>query len=185
MDLIRTFGTPTMPAAGGGSVSNPSFYGRQSPAGFSEAVAGWNFVDGNNNPYDSVHYDHGTGEAEDSTGAANNVSKEVGACPNCMILPIRVGDSFVTSANQFAQAVLFATDSGANVIQEALGTCERPRHPGRRERRRRGSRTPQSPFGALEHDRRQLGDAGYLVQPAEQPLPERVHQLRSEHIGVG
>jgi hypothetical protein len=124
MDLIRTFGTPTMPAAGGGSVANPYYYGRQSPAGFSEAIAGWNFVDGNNNPYDSVHYDHGTGEAQDSTGAANTVSDEVGACPNCMILPIRVGDSFVTSANQFAQGVLFATDSGVSVIQEALGTYD-------------------------------------------------------------
>ncbi len=124
MDLIRTFGTPTMPAAGGGSVPNPYYYGRQSPAGFTEAIAGWNFVDGNNNPYDSVHYDHGTGEAQDSTGAANTLSDEVGACPNCMILPIRVGDSFVTSANQFAQGVLFATDSGASVIQEALGTYD-------------------------------------------------------------
>ncbi len=124
MDLIRTFGTPTMPAAGGGSVPNPSYDGRQSPAGFTEAIAGWNFVDGNNNPYDSVHYDHGTGEAQDSTGAANTISDEVGACPNCMILPIRVGDSFVTSANQFAQGVLFATDSGASMIQEALGTYD-------------------------------------------------------------
>jgi hypothetical protein len=124
MDLIRAFGTATMPAAGGATVPNPSFFGRQSPAGFSEAIAGWNFVDGNDNPYDSVHYDHGTGEAEDSTGAADNVAKEVGACPNCLILPIRVGDSFVTSANQFAQAVLFATDSGADVIQEALGTYD-------------------------------------------------------------
>ena len=124
MDLVRTFGTPTMPVAGGGSVANPYYYGRQSPAGFTEAIAGWNFVDGNNNPYDSVHYDHGTGEAQDSTGAANTISDEVGACPNCMILPIRVGDSFVTSANQFAQGVLFATDSGASVIQEALGTYD-------------------------------------------------------------
>jgi hypothetical protein len=124
MDLIRTFGTPTMPAAGGGSVPNPYFYGKQSPAGFSEAIAGWNFVDGDNNPYDSVHYDHGTGEAQDSTGAANTISDEVGGCPNCMILPIKVGDSFVTSANQFAQGVLFATDSGASVIQEALGSYD-------------------------------------------------------------
>ena len=117
MDLIRAFGTPTLPTG----ASNPYYYGKQSPAGYVEAISGWNFVDNDNNAYDAVHYDHGTGEAEDSSGAANTLTKEVGACPNCLILPIRVGDSFVTSGNQFAQAVLFAVDSGATVIQEALG----------------------------------------------------------------
>ncbi len=118
MDLIRAFGTPTLPTG----ADNPYYFAKQSPTGFTEAISGWNFVDNDNNAYDDVHYDHGTGEAEDSSGAANTVTKEVGACPNCLILPIRVGDSFVTSGNQFAQAVLFAVDSGATVIQEALGT---------------------------------------------------------------
>ena len=36
-------------------------------------------------------------------------------------MPIRVGDSFVAEVNNFAQGVLFAVDSGARVIQEALG----------------------------------------------------------------
>lgn len=120
MDLIRAFGTPTLP----GGRANPYYYGRQSPAGFTEAIAGWNFVNNNNNAYDAVHYDHGTGEAEDAAGAANTATKEVGACPNCMILPIRVGDSFIASSNAFAQGVLFAVDSGANVVQEALGTYD-------------------------------------------------------------
>ncbi|MCL4446445.1 MAG: S8 family serine peptidase [Actinobacteria bacterium] len=120
MDLIRAFGTPTLP---NGS-ANPFYYGKQSPAGFTEAIAGWNFVNNNNNPYDSVHFDHGTGEAQDSGGAANNSAAEVGACPNCMILPIRVGDSFITSSNLFAQGVLFAVDSGASIVQEALGTYD-------------------------------------------------------------
>ncbi|MHB8220284.1 MAG: S8/S53 family peptidase, partial [Acidimicrobiales bacterium] len=118
MDLIRTFGTPTLPDG----TPNPYFENRQSPAGFTEAISGWNFVNNNNNPFDDVHYDHGTGEAEDSTGAANTLTKEVGACPSCMVLPVRVGDSFVTSGNMFAQGVLFAVDSGATVVQEALGT---------------------------------------------------------------
>ena len=118
MDLIRAFGTATLPTG----AANPYYEAKQSPAGFTEAISGWNFVDNNNNAYDEVHYDHGTGEAEDSSGAANSLTKEVGACPNCMILPVRVGDSFITSGNEFAQAVLFAVDSGATVIQEALGT---------------------------------------------------------------
>jgi hypothetical protein len=98
--------------------------GRVGPPGFTEAIAGWNFVDDNNDPYDDVHYGHGTGEAEDSTGAANTLAQEVGACPNCMVLPIRVGDSFVTQANAFAEGVDFAVDSGASVVQEALGTYD-------------------------------------------------------------
>ena len=97
--------------------------GRQSPPGFTEAISGWNFLDNSNNPYDDVHYDHGTGEAHDSTGAANSVD-DVGSCPNCMVLPVRVGDSFIAYGNDFAQGVLFAVDSGATLIQEALGTMD-------------------------------------------------------------
>jgi Subtilase family len=114
MDLIRTFGTR----------GSKYFYGRQSPAGFTEAISGWNFLDNDNNPYDDVHYDHGTGEAEDSNGAADTLNQEVGTCPSCMVMPIRVGESFIAQSDAFAQGVMFAVDSGASVIQEALGTID-------------------------------------------------------------
>src|SRR6059036_3531462 len=39
-----------------------------------------------------------------------------------MVMPVRVGDSFVADVNSFAQGVVFSVDSGAAVIQEALGT---------------------------------------------------------------
>jgi hypothetical protein len=113
-DLIATFGTP----------GSPYYRARSGPAGFTDAIAGWNFVDDDNNPYDDVHYDHGTGTAEDATGAASTLAQEVGTCPNCMVLPIRVGDSFITSGNAFAEGAVFAVDSGASVIQEALGTYD-------------------------------------------------------------
>ena len=111
-DLIDVFGTK----------GSPYYIHKNSPTGFDDAIAGWNFVNDTNNPYDTVHYDHGTGEAEDSAGAAGTLTKEVGSCPNCMILPVRVGDSFMTSGNAFGEGVLFAVDSGASMIQEALGT---------------------------------------------------------------
>lgn len=113
-DLIAAFGTP----------GSPSYQARTGPAGFTDAIAGWNFVDDDNDPYDDVHYDHGTGTAEDAVGAASTLSAEVGTCPNCMVLPVRVGDSFITSGNAFAEGALFAVDSGASVIQEALGTYD-------------------------------------------------------------
>ncbi len=89
--------------------------------GYVDDIAGWNFLDDDNDPFDEVQYGHGTGEARDSTAEADN-GGDVGACPNCMVLPIRVGDSFIADSNLFAQAVVFAVDSGAHVVQEALGT---------------------------------------------------------------
>ncbi|MBV8981031.1 MAG: hypothetical protein JO086_09050, partial [Acidimicrobiia bacterium] len=93
--------------------------------GYVNDIAGWNYVDNNNDPFDDVQYGHGTGEARDSTAEANTGST-VGSCPNCMVMPLRVGESFVADANRFAQATLYATDMGADVVQEALGTYNAP-----------------------------------------------------------
>jgi Subtilase family len=89
--------------------------------GFTDDIAGWDFLDDDNDPFDDVQYGHGTGEALDSNAEADN-GGDLGACPNCTVLPLRVGDSFVADVNDFAQAALYAVDSGALVIQEALGT---------------------------------------------------------------
>src|SRR5437763_15143971 len=89
--------------------------------GFSNDIAGWNFVDDNNDPFEDVQYVHGTGEAQDSNGEANT-NQELGTCPDCTVLPLRVGESFIADVNRFAQAARYATDNGAYVIQEALGT---------------------------------------------------------------
>jgi hypothetical protein len=94
--------------------------------GYANDIAGWNFVDDTNDPFDDVQYGHGTGEDEDSTAEANNSAGEVGACPNCTVLPLRVGESFVADANRFAQATIYATDRGVSVVQEALGTYNDP-----------------------------------------------------------
>jgi hypothetical protein len=93
--------------------------------GYRSDIAGWNYVDGDNDPYDDVQYGHGSGEARDSTAEAGT-GGTIGSCPNCMVMPLRVGESFVTDANRFAQAALYATDVGAEVIQEALGTLNAP-----------------------------------------------------------
>ncbi len=94
--------------------------------GYANDIAGWNFVDNTNDAYDEVQYGHGTGEDEDSTAEANNSSGEIGTCPNCEVLPLRVGESFVAEANRFAEATTYATDRGVNVIQEALGSLNDP-----------------------------------------------------------
>src|SRR5438034_1963010 len=90
-------------------------------SGYADDIAGWDFLDNDNDPFDDVQYGHGTGEAHDSSSEADN-GDQAGACPNCMVLPLRVGDSFIADVNNFAQATLYATDNGIDVVQEALGT---------------------------------------------------------------
>ena len=89
--------------------------------GFTDDIAGWDFLDNDNDPLDDVHYNHGTGEAKDSSAEANN-GGQTGSCPNCMVVPLRVGDSFVADVNNFAQATVYAVDNDVLVVQEALGT---------------------------------------------------------------
>jgi hypothetical protein len=90
--------------------------------GYVDDISGWDFFEDDNDPLDEVSYGHGTGASKDSAAEANNGVSGVGTCPNCLLLEVRVGDSFVTEANHFAQGAIFAVDSGARVIQEALGT---------------------------------------------------------------
>jgi hypothetical protein len=49
--------------------------------GYVDDIAGWNFLDDDNDPFDEVSYGHGTGEAEDSTAEADN-GGALGTCPN-------------------------------------------------------------------------------------------------------
>lgn len=90
--------------------------------GYTDDISGWDFFEDDNNALDEVRYGHGTGESTDAAAEANNGISDVGTCPNCLLLEIRVGDSFVTEVSDFAQGVLFAVDSGAEVVLEALGT---------------------------------------------------------------
>ncbi len=90
--------------------------------GYASDIAGWNFVDDNNDPYDEVHYGHGTGELEDSGAEAGSSAGDSGTCPNCRVMELRVGESFVADANRFAEATIYGADRGVDVIQEPLGT---------------------------------------------------------------
>jgi len=92
--------------------------------GYIDDISGWDFFWNDNNPYDEVQndgYSHGTKEARWSTADGAD-GGDIGSCPNCMVLHMRVSDSFVGDVNNFALATLYATDMGALVVQEALGT---------------------------------------------------------------
>ena len=99
--------------------------------GHPDDVVGWDFVDDDNDPYDDVQYGHGTGEARDSTAEADNPAGgergELGSCPNCTVVHLRVGTSFIADVNRFALATLYAVDNDVLVVQEALGTLNKSR----------------------------------------------------------
>ncbi len=112
--LVAAPGAPTSCSNGAQGIDNDG-------NGFPHDIAGWNFMEHTNDPYDEPAYSHGTGEAEDSSGEAN-IGTSAGTCPSCMVVPLKVGDSFIADVNDFAQAVLYATDNQVNIVQEALGT---------------------------------------------------------------
>jgi hypothetical protein len=90
--------------------------------GYTDDISGWDFYKNDNDPYDDTRYGHGTGEAKDSNAEGNNALGSIGGCPRCRFVPMRVGDSFIADANDFGKAVIYATDNGASVVQDALGT---------------------------------------------------------------
>lgn len=93
--------------------------------GYVDDISGWDFLHNDNDPNDDVDYGHGSGQARDAV-AAHNGENSFGMCAECSFLPVRVSDSFMAEGGRFAAGVLFAVDSGAAVIGEALGGITNP-----------------------------------------------------------
>lgn len=91
--------------------------------GYVDDIAGWDFFWNDNDPYDDTRYGHGSFEARVSAGEGGD-GGGIGVCPNCMVMNLRVGDSFVADVQNFALATLYAVDNGAVIVQEALGTVQ-------------------------------------------------------------
>jgi hypothetical protein len=87
--------------------------------GYVDDIAGWDFYENDNDPNDDVDFSHGNGRSRDAVAEAG---VEDGQCPNCMVMPLRVGDSFIADVNHYGQAAAYAADNGAHVIEDALGT---------------------------------------------------------------
>jgi len=95
--------------------------------GYVDDIAGWDFLKDDNNPFDDTRDGHGTREAAIAAATTNNGIAAAGVCPSCRILPLRVGDSVVADAQDFAQAILYAVDNGAQVVQSSLQTVNMTR----------------------------------------------------------
>jgi Subtilase family/RTX calcium-binding nonapeptide repeat (4 copies) len=94
--------------------------------GFVDDIAGWDFFDNDNDPYDASSYfaaqNHGSGRAAEAVERGNDGSGGIGVCPHCQMIPIRVWDTFVSDGNTFGMGMVYATDNGASVIEGADGS---------------------------------------------------------------
>ena len=94
--------------------------------GFVDDIAGWDFFDNDNDPYDASSYfqaaNHGSGRAGEAAERGNDGDGSLGVCPHCQLMPIRVWDTFVTDGNNFGMGILYGTDNGAKVIEGANGS---------------------------------------------------------------
>jgi hypothetical protein len=97
--------------------------------GFVDDIAGWDFFGRDNDPFHE-YYDgfgtHGTGVAEEAAAEGNDSHGDIGVCPNCAILPVRIGDTFVTDGNRSAEGIAYAVDMGAVAVSQAVGALSNP-----------------------------------------------------------
>jgi len=101
--------------------------------GFVDDISGWDFF-GNDkdayNDWDRSHGTHGTGVMREAAAEGKDLGEggggTIGVCPNCSILPVRIGDSFVTDGQRAGEGVVFAVDSGAVVVNLAVGALSNP-----------------------------------------------------------
>lgn len=97
--------------------------------GYPDDIAGWDFFGDDNDPYHS--YDdgfgtHGEGVAREAAAEGDGGGGDIGICPNCAVLPLRVGDTFITDGTRSAEAIVYATDMGAVAISQAIGAMSSP-----------------------------------------------------------
>ncbi len=93
--------------------------------GYIDDIAGWDFFDDDNDPSDTSSYfaarNHGTGRMNEAAERGDDRTGELGVCPKCQVMPVRIWDTFVSDQNSFFMGVVYATDNGAEVIVGADG----------------------------------------------------------------
>lgn len=88
--------------------------------GASKLTAGYNFVSSNNNPDDDNG--HGTHVAGTVGACTNNGTGVAGSAPNVRLMPLKVLNSSGSgSYSSVADAIVYAADNGAKIINLSLG----------------------------------------------------------------
>ncbi len=97
--------------------------------GYVDDICGWDFFNDDNDPYHSYEENYGThgdGVAREAAAEGDGGGGNIGMCPNCAVLPLRVGDTFVTDGTRSAAAIAYAADMGAVAISQAIGAMSSP-----------------------------------------------------------
>jgi hypothetical protein len=93
--------------------------------GYKDDVAGWDYFNDDNDPSDTSSYfqagNHGTGRTKEAVARTNDGEGDLGVCPRCQFVPLRVWDTFVADANNFGMAMAYAADNHIEVIEGADG----------------------------------------------------------------
>lgn len=98
--------------------------------GFVDDIAGWDFFGNDNDAYheyDDGFGTHGAGVIETMAAEGGDEENgEIGTCPNCAVLPVRVGDTFVTDGDRAAMGIAYAVSRGAVGVSMAIGALTNP-----------------------------------------------------------
>jgi hypothetical protein len=98
--------------------------------GFVDDIAGWDFFADDNDPYHEYNDDfgtHGSGVIEDMANEGGDEEDgSIGQCPNCAVLPVRIGDTFVTDGSRVAMGIAYAVDRGAIAVNLSVGALTNP-----------------------------------------------------------
>ena len=93
--------------------------------GFVDDIAGWDFFNNDNDPFDQSSYfaasNHGTGRTGEAVEQGNDGEGAIGVCPKCQFVPVRVWDTFVSDGDTFGLGIFYGTKIGAKVIEGADG----------------------------------------------------------------
>lgn len=98
--------------------------------GYVDDIAGWDFFEHDNDPWASFldgYSDHGTGVAKTAVAWAND-GGQIGACPDCSLLPVRIGEAFVTDGDRVALALGYIAENDVSAASLAIGGLTLPSH---------------------------------------------------------
>ncbi len=92
-----------------------------------QLVPGYDFYQNDADPTDGTRYGHGTGTAGVVGAEQDNAKGGTGVAPGAKIMPLRVSDTFIVAPSRLAQAIVYATDHGAQVISMSVGLIQTSR----------------------------------------------------------
>jgi subtilisin family serine protease len=90
--------------------------------GYVDDWRGWDFYNYDNDPTSDTENSHGTHVAGVLAAKADNGIGIAGVAPDARVMPLRTSDNILHQGVRVGEAIVYATDNGANAISMSLGT---------------------------------------------------------------